>query len=235
MASIHRTGTGSAYCDKGTENTLPVCQVGTQKSHRNAVAKNLNCARTPLKLRRGCRFPDVDCDVTWSVIQTAVQYMKIRKFTSAQKFCVIHLACKLMLLLFFDVHGMTLQHWVPCGPTIDGDYYANVLKTQLRGAVRKKRPHLLKKQWFLLQDNAWPHVAVVVLAALTEIIGTALEHPPYSLDLAPYDIWPVPTLKNQLRRKKLSPDEEEKNATAATLKVMSQNSLLHVSKSLKCC
>ena len=76
-----------------------------------------------------------------------------------------------MLLLFFGAHGMILQHWVPCGQTVNGAYYANVLKTHLREAMRKKRPDLLKKQWFLLQDNARPHIAAVALAALTEISG----------------------------------------------------------------
>jgi len=49
-----------------------------------------------------------------------------------------------MLLLYFDVHGMILQHWVPRGQTVNGDYYANVLKTHLCGAMRKKGPDLLK-------------------------------------------------------------------------------------------
>jgi len=71
------------------------------------------------------------------------------------------------LQLFFDVHGMILQHWVSSGQTVNGDYYANVLKTHLCGAMRKKRPDLLKKQWFLLQDNARPHIATVASAALT--------------------------------------------------------------------
>ena len=51
---------------------------------------------------------------------------------------------------------------------MNGNYYANVLKTYLHGARRKKRPDLLKKQWFLLQDSARPHIAAVALAALTE-------------------------------------------------------------------
>ena len=96
----------------------------------------------------------------------------------------------------FDGHRMILQHWVPRGQTVNGAYYANVLKTHLRGAMRKKRPDLIKKQWFLLQDNARPHIAAVALAALTEIGGTALQHPPYSSDLAPCDFWAFPTLKH---------------------------------------
>ena len=128
-----------------------------------------------------------------------------------------------MLLLFFDVHGMILQHWVSHGHTVNGDYYANILETHLRGAMRKKRPDLLKKQWFLLQDNAQSHIPVVALAALTEIGGTA--HPPYSPDLAPCDFWAFPTLKRQLHGKRFSSDGEVRNATAAVLKGMSQNNL----------
>jgi len=122
---------------------------------------------------------------------------------------------------------MILQHWVPHGQTVNGDYYANVLKTHLHGAMRKKRPDLLKKQWFLLQDNARPHIAVVALAALTEI-GTALKYSPYSPDLAPCDFWAFPTLKRQLHGKRFSSDDEVRNATAAVLKGMSRNNLFHV-------
>jgi hypothetical protein len=62
------------------------------------------------------------------------------------------------------------------------------MKTHLRGAMRKKRPDLLKEQWFLRQDNARPYIAVVTLAAMTEIGGTALKHPSYSPDLVPCDL-----------------------------------------------
>jgi len=53
-----------------------------------------------------------------------------------------------MLLLFLDAHGMILQHWVPRGQTVNGDYYAKVLKTHLRGAMRKKSPDFLKNSGF---------------------------------------------------------------------------------------
>ena len=123
---------------------------------------------------------------------------------------------------------MILQHWVPRGQTMNADYYANVLKTHLRGAMKKNRPDLLKKQWFLFQDNTWPHVAAVALVALTEIGGTALKHPPYSPDLAPCDFWAFPTLKRQLRGKRFSSHDEVRKATAAVLKGMLQNNLFHV-------
>ena len=136
-----------------------------------------------------------------------------------------------MLLLFFDAHGMFLQHWIPRGQTVNGGYYADVLKTHLRGAMRKKSPDLLKKECFLLQDNARPHTAAVALEALTEIGGTALKHPPYSPDLAPCDFWAFPTLKRQLRGKRFTSDDEVRKVTAAVLKGMSQNNLFRVFES----
>jgi len=114
---------------------------------------------------------------------------------------------------------------------VNGAYYANVLKTHLREAMRKKRPDMIKKQWFLLQDNARPHIAAVTLAALTEIGGTALQHPPYSPDLVSCDFWAFPTLKAQLRGKRFSSDDEVKNAMATALEGMSENNLFHVFES----
>jgi hypothetical protein len=35
--------------------------------------------------------------------------------------------------------------------------------------------------------------------ALTEIGGTPLEHPPYSPDLVPCDLWAFPIMKRELR------------------------------------
>jgi len=122
---------------------------------------------------------NVTCDELWihhydplSKRQSSV--WKHSNLPPPKKFPSSLSADEVMLLLFFDAHGMTLQHWLPRGQTVKGDYYANVLKTHLCGAMRKKRLDLLKKQWFLLQDNTWPRIAAVALAALTEIGGTAL-------------------------------------------------------------
>ena len=39
-----------------------------------------------------------------------------------KKFRSSLLVGKVMLLLFFDAHGMILRHWVPRGQTVNGDY-----------------------------------------------------------------------------------------------------------------
>jgi histone-lysine N-methyltransferase SETMAR len=111
---------------------------------------------------------------------------------------------------------------------VSGVYYADTLKTHLGNAVRKKRPEFLMKRWFLLQDNAQPHIAHVAMEALADIVGTPVEHPPYSPDLAPCDFWTFPTLKHELRGQKFSTDTGVKQATSATVRKMSGNGLLHV-------
>jgi hypothetical protein len=67
----------------------------------------------------------------------------------------------------------------------------------------KERPDLLKKQWVLLQDNAWPYITAVALAAPTGIGGKTLKHPPYSSDLVPCDFWALATLKKDTKEYKI--------------------------------
>jgi len=106
----------------------------------------------------------VTCDELWIhhydlLSQQQSSVWKHSNSPPPKKFCSSLSAGKVMFLLFFDAHGMILQHWVPHGQIVNGDYYANILKTHFRGAMRKRRLDLLKKQWFLLQDNARPHTA----------------------------------------------------------------------------
>ena len=115
-----------------------------------------------------CTFPSYlklnpDCDVTnrGFIIMTRYQNNSqvcgtTRNHHHPKKSSSSLSAGNVMLLLFFHANGIILHHWVPRGQTVKG-----VLKTHLRGAMRKNRPDLHKKQWFLLQDNAWPHIAAV--------------------------------------------------------------------------
>ena len=93
----------------------------------------------------------VTCDESWihrydPLSKQPSSVCKHSNSPAPKKFCSSLSAGKVMLLLFFDAHGMILQRWVPRGQTVNGDYFANVLKTHLRGAMRQKRPDLLKKQ-----------------------------------------------------------------------------------------
>ena len=101
---------------------------------------------------------------------------------------------------------MIYMHWVPTGQTVNKEYYVEVLR-EFRKRFRRKRPTLFQSdQWHFHQDNA------PVTDHLTKIgIKTVLHHP-CSSDLAPYDFWLFPKLKEKLRRCRYEIIEEMKEA-----------------------
>ena len=71
---------------------------------------------------------------------------------------------------------------------------------KLREEVRRKRPELFaNNSWFLHHDNASAHMALSVREFLATKQITVLEHPAYSLDLAPNDFFLFPKIKGILK------------------------------------
>lgn len=73
----------------------------------------------------------------------------------------------------------------------------------------------MTKEVLLLHDNAPVHKSRVVLAALHKSGFEIINHPPYSPELAPCNYYLFPNMKKELRGKKFSSDEEEKDAVSA--------------------
>ena len=83
------------------------------------------------------------------------------------------------------ISGIVHYEFVPTGQTVNQVYYLQVLK-RLREKVRRKRPELFAyNSWILHHDNAPAHTALSVKEFLATKQITVLEHPAYSLDLAP--------------------------------------------------
>ena len=122
-----------------------------------------------------------------------------------------------MLLLFFEAHGMILRALGSPWADTEGRLVCRRPENPFAWSHEEEKTGFAQETVVLLQDNARPHTAAVALAALTEIGGTALKHPPYSPDLAPCDFWAFPTLKRQLRGKRFSSDDEVRSATAAVI------------------
>jgi len=96
---------------------------------------------------------------------------------------------KIMLLTFFDIRGIVHYEFVPTGQTVNQVYYLEVLG-RLREKVRRKRPEIFaNNSWILHHDNALAHTALSVREFLATKQITVLEHPAYSLDLAPSDFF----------------------------------------------
>lgn len=106
---------------------------------------------------------------------------------------------KVMLICFWDVDGVLLKHFVQEGQTVNAEYYAHVLKTELGPALSQHRPHLRPGRVLIQHDNARPHTAHLTQAAVAELGWEVLAHPPYSPDLAPSDFFLFGRLKSFLQ------------------------------------
>jgi hypothetical protein len=70
------------------------------------------------------------------------------------------------------------------GQMVNQQCYLQVL-TKLRESVTRKRPELWPDKWILHHGNAPAHDALRVREFLAKKSITKIDHPPYSLDLAP--------------------------------------------------
>ena len=69
------------------------------------------------------------------------------------------------------------------GQTINGTYYASLLR-QLRENIKLKRRGKLSKSALFHQDNAPPNQSGIAMSVIIDYGFKLIEHPPYSPDLA---------------------------------------------------
>ena len=115
-----------------------------------------------------------------------------------------------------------------------------MLRHSLRPAIRTRRRGLLSRGVILLHDNARPHSAAKTVETLQDLRFEVLEHPPYSPDLAPSDFHLFGPLKEALRGRRFSTDEEVKEAVHEWLGSMPESFFSEGIKQLvrrwnKCC
>lgn len=174
----------------------------------------------------------VTCDETWfhffepeSKQQSAI--WKHPSSPSPVKARLSKSAGKVMSIIFCDSKGIVLNHMVPAKTTVNGEYYAHVLRVPLRRAIRDKRPEYVRSGFLFHQDNAPVHVSQLVKDTMRDLGMEALPHPPYSPDLAICDFFLFPNVKNHLRGRKFESREELSTAITEALKVVSRDGLRH--------
>ena len=122
----------------------------------------------------------------------------------------------------FDSTGMIYMHWVPTGQTVNKEYYVEVLR-EFRKRFLGKRPALFKLgQWHFHQDNAPVHNSILVTDYLTKMGIKTVPQPPYGPELAPYDFWLFPKLKEKLRGCRYETIEEMKEAVTKVIDTLTQ-------------
>lgn len=131
-----------------------------------------------------------------------------------KKFRVQASAGKVMATVFWDAEGVLYIDYLQRGTTITGQYYANLI-AKVREAIKQKRRGKLSRGVIFHHDNAPVHTSRVAAAAIDAAGFAMLEHPPYSPDLAPSDFFLFPKLKEHIRGKQYSSDEEVMDAVNA--------------------
>ena len=111
-----------------------------------------------------------------------------------------------MMTVFWDQRGVVMMDFLAKGTTINGAYYASLLK-KLRNSIKTERRGMLTRGVRLLQDNAPVHNLHVAQTETRSCGYEILPHPPYSPDLAPSDFHLFPTMKLFLKGKRFSDDE----------------------------
>ena len=117
------------------------------------------------------------------------------------KFKAQRSADKVLATIFWDADGIIFIDYLEKGKTINGAYYANLIR-RLRQELIKKRRGKVTRGVLLHQDNAPPHTSQVAKAAIEESGFQLIDHPPYSPDMAPSDYFLFPNLKSYLRGKR---------------------------------
>ncbi|KAK6767032.1 hypothetical protein RB195_026354 [Necator americanus] len=116
---------------------------------------------------------------------------------------------KTMICVWWDWEGLVHWEMLEKNKTVEKNLYIAQLH-RVKEAIQLKRPHR-RGQVILLHDNARPHTANIVKAALQELDWEVLQHPPYSPDLAPTDYHLFRSLSNQMRGVTFDNNEDLEN------------------------
>ena len=114
-------------------------------------------------------------------------------FRLGQQVLISRSAGKVMAIIFCDIQGIILNHFVSPKTTVTGNYYASVIKSDLLPAIKRKRQQLMRSGILLHHDNVPSHSSRIVLDTIKELDIEILPHP----DLAICDFWLFPNLKNR--------------------------------------
>ena len=108
-----------------------------------------------------------------------------------------------MASVFWDARGIIFIDYLQKEKTMNGEYYANLLQCS-SDEIKKKQPHLVRKNVLFHEDNVPVHISVITMAKINEWKFKLLPHAPYSSDLVPSDYFLFPNLKKWLGGKKFA-------------------------------
>ena len=108
-----------------------------------------------------------------------------RGSTHPKKFRTQKSAGKVLASISWDQDDILLIDYLPKGRTINAEYCLSLLM-QLKDVLKGKHHRKVTKGVLFLHANAPPHRALATLKKLAYLGFQCLDHPLYSLDLAPF-------------------------------------------------
>ena len=115
---------------------------------------------------------------------------------------------KVMLCVWWDWKGVLCYELLPENKTTNSNKHCSQLD-QMKAALAEKRPELVnRKRIFFHQDNARPHVSLMIRQKLLQLNWEVLIPPPYSPDIAPSDSHLFRSLQNSLNGKNFNSLED---------------------------
>jgi len=114
---------------------------------------------------------------------------------------------KVLASIFWDQDGILLIDYLPKGQTINAECYSSLL-VQAKELLKEKCHWKVTEEVLFLHNNAPAHRALATHKKLAYLGFQCLDHPLYSLDLAPSDYHLFRGLKKQLKGCHFSSDAE---------------------------
>ena len=131
---------------------------------------------------------------------------------------------KVILIAFFDVHGIVHAEFLPQGQTINEHVYKNILRRLMRSVMEKRRKLWGASSWLLHHDNAPAHNSLGIPEFLDKNNIAVLEQQPYSPDMAPCDFFLFPKLKEVFKGTRFQDSEAIKTAVTRELRAIPEES-----------
>jgi histone-lysine N-methyltransferase SETMAR len=116
------------------------------------------------------------------------------------------LRIKTILFTFFNSKGIIHKEFMPEDRSVNSEYYLEVLKYLLM-IIKHVKQDMDHSGCWCLHDNIPAHTAINVRIFLAKKGIAALNHPPYSPDLAPADIFLFPQVETEIERSPISYDQ----------------------------
>ncbi|XP_071642185.1 uncharacterized protein [Temnothorax longispinosus] len=197
--AIHRILTEDLHMCNVCERFVPCTLTEDEKDARVEYCRDmLKAAEDSDSKKIDFKKNIVTCGEKWLYQDEVIPEQKDAKPKTEPKYQTV----KYLLTVFFDTEGIVRAEILPERVTLNPDYYFGILN-RLWNTIHHDdiRPEYQNPgSWYLLHDYSPEHKSKNVRSFLAEKGIRALDIPPYSPDLTPFDFWFRPKLFRSIKK-----------------------------------